>query len=104
MAHQEYEDLLTLQALDALDASDERRLAEHLETCSSCRGESTELRDAAGLLAHAAPLAEPGAEVRARILETIRQEGKPARTASAVLPFQARPVPSPWASVLRLAA
>ena len=53
MNHQEYQDLLALHALDALDASDARALDEHLATCEQCRHELDELRNAAGLLAHA---------------------------------------------------
>jgi anti-sigma-K factor RskA len=74
MAHQEYEELLTLYALDALDAADRRQLEEHLESCFVCRAELSEMRDAAGLLAHASTAAEPGAEVRDRILSAIRTD------------------------------
>jgi len=48
MEHREYEELLTLYALDALDAPDRRTLEEHLESCSVCRAELGEMRDAAG--------------------------------------------------------
>lgn len=74
MAHQDYEELLTLYALDALDGPDRRKLEEHIETCSDCRAELAEMRDAAGLLAHAAPAVEPRAEVRERILSSIRAD------------------------------
>src|SRR6185503_2407208 len=104
MAHQEYEELLTLRALDALDAADRPRLDEHLETCSACRLELAELRDAAGLLAHASTPAEPSANVRARILDEVRKEAKPAVAASTVAPFRARPAASVWPNLLRLAA
>ena len=79
MAHQEYEELLTLEALDALDAPDRRKLESHLESCSVCRAELAEMRDAAGLLAHASTAAEPGAEVRERILSSIRADGPSAK-------------------------
>jgi len=103
MAHQEYENLLTLRALDALDASERRELDQHLETCPECRGELSELSDSAGLLAHASPLAEPGPEVRARILNQVRNE-KRSKAASEVVPFRVRPAASPWPGLLRLAA
>ena len=74
MAHQEYEELLSLEALDALDAPDRRKLDSHLETCTDCRAELAEMRDAAGLLAHASTAAEPRAEVRERILSSIRAD------------------------------
>jgi anti-sigma-K factor RskA len=104
MAHQEYEDLLTLQALDGLDPSEERRLADHLETCASCRGELAELRDAAGLLAHAAPRAEPGAEVRSRILEAVSHERKPGKIAFGVMPPRTLSAATQRVNLLRLAA
>ena len=108
MAHQEYEELLTLEALDALDAPDRRQLEEHLETCSVCRAELTEMRDAAGLLAHAATGAEPRAEVRERILNQVRSEAgsrqsSPEPSAS-VIEFRPRVSASPWPNILRLAA
>jgi anti-sigma-K factor RskA len=104
MEHREYEELATLDALDALEAADKRKLDEHLETCSACRGELVELRDAAGLLAHASTPAEPSAEVRARILSEARREARPSATSSPVAPFRARPAASVWPNLLRLAA
>lgn len=108
MAHQEYEELLTLYALDALDAPDRRQLEEHLESCSDCRAELEEMRDAAGLLAHASTAAEPRAEVRERILDQVRSEAR-SRQASAepsasVIEFRPRVSSSPWSNLLRLAA
>jgi anti-sigma-K factor RskA len=106
MEHQAYEELVTLQALDALDASDQRELDKHLDTCSACRTELAELRDAAGLLAHASTPAEPSAQLRARILDEVRKEARlPApAAASTVVPFRTRPAPSVWPNLLRLAA
>lgn len=106
MEHQAYEELVTLHALDALDASDQRELDKHLETCSACRVELAELRDAAGLLTHASTPAEPSAQLRARILDEVRKEAKPAATAAAstLVPFRARPASSVWPNLLRLAA
>ena len=92
MAHSEYEELLTLEALDALDAPDRRKLESHLESCSVCRAELAEMRDAAGLLAHASTTAEPGAEVRERILSSIRADGPSAKPieSSNVVPIAPR--------------
>ena len=103
MEHREYEELITLDALDALDAAGKRKLDEHLETCSACRVELIELRDAAGLLAHASTPAEPSAEVRARILDAARSERQPQKS-STVVQFKARPAASVWPNLLRLAA
>jgi anti-sigma-K factor RskA len=103
MEHQAYEELLTLQALDALDASDQRELEAHLETCAACRTELAELRDAAGLLAHASTPAEPSAAVRTRLLETVRKEWKP-KTSPTVLQFPPPRATSIWTTLLRVAA
>ncbi len=103
MEHQVYEELLTLQALGALDAPDQRQLEEHLGTCAACREELAELGDAAGLLAHASTPAEPGPQVRARILDAVRKEAKP-RASSAVLQFPPPRATSIWTTVLRVAA
>src|SRR6185369_16597568 len=103
MEHESYEELLTLQALGALDASDQRELEDHLETCAACRTELAELRDAAGLLAHASTPAEPGAAVRTRMLDEVRKE-KQSKVSSPVVPFRARPAATVWPNLLRLAA
>lgn len=108
MAHQEYEELLTLYALDALDAPDRRQLEEHLESCSDCRAELAEMRDAAGLLAHASTAAAPRAEVRERILNQVRSEARgrqaSAEPSASVIEFRPRVSSSPWPNLLRLAA
>ena len=108
MEHQEYQELLTLHALGALDASDRREVEDHLQDCSVCRTELIELRDSAALLAHAAPPAEPSADVRARILDQVRREPRREQIASeappSVVPFRARTAPNPWQKALRIAA
>ncbi|HEX5705446.1 MAG TPA: anti-sigma factor [Pyrinomonadaceae bacterium] len=108
MAHQEYEELLTVYALDALDAPDRRQLEEHLEACSECRAELAEMRDAAGLLAHATTGAEPRAQVRERILNQVRSEGRSRQSSNepsaSVVEFRPRVPSSPWPNLLRLAA
>lgn len=103
MEHREYEELLTLEALGSLGASEKRVLEEHVTTCAACRTELAELRDAAGLLAHASTPAEPRAEVRDQILNAIRKESKPEASAT-VVPFQPRVTASRWPNLLRLAA
>lgn len=105
MEHQEYQELLALYALDALDASEKRALEEHLETCSPCRVELVELRDAAALLAHASTPAEPRDEMRARILAAARAESQqPVKKSAQVVPLGSRVPRSLWPNVLRLAA
>lgn len=106
MAHQEYEELLTLEALDALDAPDRRKLEEHLESCSDCREELAEMRDAAGLLAHASTAVEPRAEVRERILSAIRADRPSAKSieGSNVVPITSQRKVRPSSYWLRIAA
>jgi hypothetical protein len=77
MEHQEYKELLAISAVDALDGTDALHLEAHLKTCVECRGEISELRDAAGLLAHAGPTEAPGKDLRARILADAREEPRP---------------------------
>lgn len=108
MEHQEYQELLALHALDALDAPERRSLEEHLATCSQCQLELIELRDAAGLLAHATTPASPGDEVRARILNQARAEAQrsqpAAETSAPVVAFRPRAAASRWPNLMRLAA
>jgi anti-sigma-K factor RskA len=101
MDHQDYQDSLTLYALDALEASAARSLEAHLATCESCRADLAGLRDAAALMAHGAPRAEPSDQVRAKILTKIRA-GSTAPRVSNVVPMPPRP--ALWPTVLRLAA
>jgi anti-sigma-K factor RskA len=103
MEHQEYQELLALHVLDALDASDARAIEDHLETCAQCRAELIEMREAAGLLAHASTPAEPGDEVRARILANARAERQPAETSAQVVAMPRRATKL-WPNLLRLAA
>jgi anti-sigma-K factor RskA len=106
MEHQDYQELLDLHSLDALDASEARVLEDHLATCAECRDELIALRDTAGLLAHAATPTEPRPEVRARILASVTAEQRQDRPAAA---SSARVVPlksqrNLWTIGLRLAA
>ena len=108
MEHQEYQELLVLHSLDALDASEARVVEEHLNVCARCRDELTELRDTGALLAHAAMPAEPRPEVRDRLLAGIRAEkhrGQPVTAPAArIMPMKPRVQGSIWTMGLRLAA
>lgn len=73
MNHEEYKEMLALYSLGALDETEERALEEHLATCAECRAELGQWRDTASALAYAAEPAEPSEELRARILENVRQ-------------------------------
>src|SRR2546422_6335991 len=74
MIHEDYKEMLALQALDALEETDAPELEDHLATCVECRAELSELREASSLLAFAATEVEPPAALRSRILESIHPE------------------------------
>jgi len=106
MVHEDYKEMLALQALDALEGADVRELDAHLATCGECRAELDELRDASSLMAYAANQLEPSAELRSRILESVVTQqsstsakvatyrSEPAASAN-VVPL-ARPQRRPW--------
>jgi len=71
MVHQDYKELLTAKALNALDAEDARALETHLQTCADCRAELTEWEETAAFLSLAADPRGPSAELRGRILERV---------------------------------
>jgi anti-sigma-K factor RskA len=108
MEHQEYQELLELHSLDALDVSEARLLEVHLDTCAECRDELLHLRDAVSLLAHAATPAAPRPEVRDRIMTNIRAENQRKQSAASlsasVVPLKARAQRNIWTIGLRLAA
>jgi anti-sigma-K factor RskA len=81
MTHEDYKELLAVNALTALEAADSRALSTHLETCADCRSEMNEWENTAALLALDAKLLEPSAQLRERILASVRAEGREARSA-----------------------
>lgn len=103
--HQQYQDLLALHAVDALDASEKPLLEAHLATCAECRAALVEWRDVTGALAHAATPIAPSDELRARILAATRAETRPAQTASRVVQMPIAPRRSNlWLNLMRIAA
>jgi anti-sigma-K factor RskA len=78
MVHQDYKELLTARALNALDADDARALETHLQSCSDCRSELIEWEETAALLSLAADVREPSDELRGRILESLGTNAKDA--------------------------
>lgn len=82
MKHEEYKEMLELEALDALEEADSRALHAHLATCAECRAELAELREAAAMLFHLDAGVKPSAELRARILESVRSPAQSARRES----------------------
>jgi len=96
-----YRELLTAKALTALDAADVRGLDTHLASCAACRLEMIAWDDTAALLALGARPLEPSAQVRERILASVRaskQPGSFADNKSKVLGFE-RPQRNVWASL-----
>lgn len=82
MRHEDYKELLALEAAGALDAGERGALGEHLSSCVECRTELRELSEAAASLAYTLAPVAPPAHLRARILESVR----------AVSPSEARAV------------
>jgi hypothetical protein len=86
MKHEDYKEMIALDALGALDGDDEARRARdaHLAGCADCRAELNALRDAAASLVYvAAPPQEVAApELRARILTAIKSHPQDARRAT----------------------
>lgn len=92
MTHQDYQEMLALHALAALDQADLRVMQEHLETCTECRADLDGWRDTAGTLAYAAAPVEPSPQVLDRILESVRAESVHASVPANVIPLK-RPAP-----------
>jgi anti-sigma-K factor RskA/cell division protein FtsL len=72
--HEEYKEMIAAHALSSLETAEARELEAHLATCAECRAESESWQDVAASLVYAAPLAEPSAELRSRILANVRAE------------------------------
>src|SRR2546423_309403 len=72
MQHEEYKELLALDAAGALEAVERAALEEHLSSCEECRAELRELMDAAAALAYTVAPVAPPMHLRARILESVR--------------------------------
>jgi anti-sigma-K factor RskA len=72
MRHEDYKELLALEAVGALDAGERRALAEHLPSCAECRAELRDLSDTASALAYTVAPVVPPPALRARVLERVR--------------------------------
>lgn len=72
MRHEEYKELLALEAAGALEAGKRERLEAHLSSCEECRTELRELSDAAASLAYTVAPVKPPEAMRARILQSVR--------------------------------
>jgi anti-sigma-K factor RskA len=72
MRHEDYKELLALEAVGALDAGETRALEEHMSSCGECRAELREMSDAASALALTVAPVAPPAHLRSRVLEQVR--------------------------------
>jgi hypothetical protein len=72
MRHEDYKELLALEAAGAVDPSELRAVDAHLAACAECRAERDELRDAAAALVYTVAPVRPPAALRARVLEQVK--------------------------------
>jgi hypothetical protein len=97
MTHEDVQAALAAEALGALDAPERERVREHLAGCPACRAELDGLREAAGMLAYAAPhapLAPARSDrVRARLLARAAADRGDAPAAAVPAPEPARVTP-----------
>jgi anti-sigma-K factor RskA len=117
--------MIAAHALGSLDGAEARELDAHLERCAECRAELADWQETAAALVYAAPRAEPSAEVRSRLLASIRSEDgaqqstrvalgdhkevkdgaiESSRTASNVVPFEKPAARRTWSSAAKLVA
>jgi anti-sigma-K factor RskA len=94
MRHEEYKELLALEALGALEAGERAPLERHLSSCDDCRSELREMSDAMAALAYTVEPVIPPAALRARVLQNVRAVRPSETAARAVDPseFAARAV------------
>src|SRR2546423_1662870 len=111
--------MLPLQAIGALEADEARSLEAHLVACVECRAELDEWREAVTLIAYSAQRAEPSAQLRSRIIGSLREQpqsasaktaahdgvgdGKAFSATSNVVPLR-QPTRRPWSQALRIGA
>src|SRR5947207_12920568 len=72
MRHEEFKELLALEATGALEAGERGPLEGHLSSCAECRAELREMSDAVAALAYTVAPVAPPARLRARVLERVR--------------------------------
>jgi anti-sigma-K factor RskA len=72
MRHEDYKQLLALEALGALEEGERRTLEEHLTSCAECRAELREMSDASASLAYTVAPVMPPTALRVRVLESVR--------------------------------
>jgi anti-sigma-K factor RskA len=86
MSCEEATDLLALDAVGALEASDREVVARHVATCAACTHAAAEYADLASLLPATLELVPPPARLRRRLMAQVYAEA----TASSALPWWRR--------------
>lgn len=93
MSHERWAESAAAYAIDALDTSERAAFEEHLSSCATCRSDVDEMREAAAMLAYAAPArAVPSAALRERVL----REAVSARPITAAASRRSRVIFVPW--------
>jgi anti-sigma-K factor RskA len=75
--------MLPLHALGALEEDEARALEAHLAACAECRAELDEWRESTAALAYSAERAEPSAQLRSRIMGSLREQQQSTSTKTA---------------------
>lgn len=92
LSHDNYKEMLAAHGLGALEATEARELEVHLQNCADCRQELSEWQATAASLAFDAKPVAPSAQVKNRIIEAVRAEGRhSANSETVVVPFERRP-------------
>jgi anti-sigma-K factor RskA len=74
MSHEEANDLLALEAVGALEASDREEMERHVSTCASCRHLAAQYADVASLLPAALDPVPPPARLRRNLMAQVYGE------------------------------
>lgn len=82
MRHEDYKELLALEAAGSLEEGERGPLEEHLSSCAECREELREFTAAAAALAYTVAPAAPPAQLRSLILESVRAQALSKRDAT----------------------
>lgn len=101
MNHEDYKELLSLQALSTLGEEEARTLQAHLAACVECRAELDDWQATVGDLAHTAAPLEPSPRVRERILASVSAEAGGVRADNVIpisraAPRAQQPRPRSW--------
>jgi len=90
MRHEDYKELLALEAAGALEEGERATLETHLSSCEECRAELRELSDAVASLAYTVAPVLPPARIRANVLESVRAAAPSEAASRAVDPSESR--------------